>query len=292
MLEQSWSSLQIREVIHNYNNKRKMEMKDVRELFLLFAIKRKIKLMSYLINDTEFKMPFTVDSFLDVLENRAYDIAALLNREYFLILTEKTEKITTLLVNSFSEGNGMLESKAYLLKRFIARMSYDQAIDFLEAIEKGVKNQSRGNILILTLNVVKSACLLIELLEKVRDSFGFLDRRIDEIRSVIVNIAKEYMNRVDNEEEMRYLLLEKDIDYRDPLNTIYDYQVVELLENPYAQKIVTGIWESKFNVSSSIFAASSAHNLLFNYDHCRYDMEKKTRFYSSKDINSFGTHQF
>ena len=78
-------------------------------------------------------------------------------------------------------------------------------------------------MLILTLNVVKSSCLLIELLEMVRESFGFFDRRIDEIRSAIVNIAREYMNRVDNEEEMKYLLLEKDIDYRDPLNVIYDY---------------------------------------------------------------------
>lgn len=31
------------------------------------------------------------------------------------------------------------------------------------------------------------------------------------------------MNRFDNEEEMQFLLLEKDIDYRDPLNVIYDY---------------------------------------------------------------------
>ena len=265
-----------------------MDRNDKREMFLLFAIKRKIKLMSYLIN--EKGLEFTEDYFHDVLENSAYDMAALLNREYFLVLNEKTDKTITLLVNSFSETNGMLESKVYLLKRFIARMNYEQAVTFLEAIEKGVKNQSRGNMLILTLNVVKSSCLLIELLEMVRESFGFFDRRIDEIRSAIVNIAREYMNRVDNEEEMKYLLLEKDIDYRDPLNVIYDYQVVELLENPYAQKIVTGIWESKFNVSSSIFAASSAHNLLFNYDHCRYDLEKKTRFYAKKDINQFGTH--
>ena len=61
-------------------------------------------------------------------------------------------------------------------------MKYEQAIKFLEAIEKGVTSKSRSNILILTLNVVKSSCLLIELLERVRDSFGFLDRRITEIR--------------------------------------------------------------------------------------------------------------
>ena len=89
-------------------------------------------------------------------------------------------------------------------------------------------------MLILSLNVIKSSCLLIELLEMVRDQFSFLDRRIDEIKNVIIGIAKEYMNTVDNEEEMQYLLLEKDFDNRDSLNIIYDFQVSELLENPYA----------------------------------------------------------
>jgi hypothetical protein len=107
-----------------------------------------------------------------------------------------------------------------------------------------------------------------------------------------VKIAKEYMDKVDNEEEMQYLLLEQDIDYRDSLNVIYDFEVVELLENPYAQKIVNTIWESKYNVSASIFSASSCHNLLFNYNHCRYDMEKKHRFYKKKDLEQFGIHIF
>ena len=86
------------------------------------------------------------------------------------------------------------------------------------------------------------------------------------------------MSRVDNEEEMEYLLLEKDIDQRDSLNLIYDHDIAELLENPYAQKIVMNIWESSYNVSSSLFAVSTVHNLLFNYQHCRYDMEKRLRF--------------
>lgn len=49
-----------------------------------------------------------------------------------------------------------------------------------------------------------------------------------------MRIAKAYIDRVDNEDEMAYLLLEKDIDYRDSLNMIYDYEIVELLDNAYA----------------------------------------------------------
>ena len=182
MLELKWKSSTIVQVIDGYGSKSKMSSNDLRELFLLFAMKRKIKLMSYLINNEDLGFEIRVDNFLDIIENSAYDVGVLFYREYFLHLNAQEDRIVSLLVNSFSETNGMLESKAYLLKRFIKHMKYEQAIKFLESIEKGVTTKSRGNILILTLNVVKSSCLLIELLERVRDSFGFLDRRITEIR--------------------------------------------------------------------------------------------------------------
>lgn len=50
----------------------------------MFAVKRKIKLMSMLINSDQFAMEFTEDHFIDVLENDAYDMGVLLYREYFL----------------------------------------------------------------------------------------------------------------------------------------------------------------------------------------------------------------
>ena len=80
----------------------------MREIFLLFAIKRKLKLMSFLINSEEFQMEFTEINFIDVLENGAYVIGVLLYREYFLIINQNTDKIITLLVNSFQESNGMV----------------------------------------------------------------------------------------------------------------------------------------------------------------------------------------
>lgn len=42
------------------------------------------------------------------------------------------------------------------------------------------------------------------------------------------------MNEVTTEEEMRFLLLETDLDSRDALNMIYDNNLVELLMNPFA----------------------------------------------------------
>jgi hypothetical protein len=83
-------------------------------------------------------MEFTEDNFIDVIENSAYDMGVLLQREYFLLFTKRNDKIINLLVNSFSESNGMLESKAYLMKRYISKMNFEQATTFLTAIEKSV----------------------------------------------------------------------------------------------------------------------------------------------------------
>jgi hypothetical protein len=86
MLELSWHSKDIREVLVNYSKKGKIDTSDQRELFLMFAVKRKIKLMSMLINGEQFLMDFTEENFLDVVENDAFDMAVLLYREYFLRL--------------------------------------------------------------------------------------------------------------------------------------------------------------------------------------------------------------
>lgn len=60
---------------------------------------------------------------------------------------------------------------------------------FVETIEERIKDHSRGNILVHTLNIVKSACLLIELLNKVKSNFGFMSRQIHETINQITKIT-------------------------------------------------------------------------------------------------------
>jgi hypothetical protein len=60
---------------------------------------------------------------------------------------------------------------------------------FLEAVETGIYDSSRGNILAQTLNVVKSACLLIELIEKIKGQFSYVYRRVEEIKTQILRVT-------------------------------------------------------------------------------------------------------
>lgn len=100
------------------------------------------------------------------------------------------------------------------------------------------------------------------------------------------------MNEVSSDDEMRFLLLEKDLDNRDALNMIYDNNIDKLLEHPFAQNIVYQIWTSPYNNSQSFFCASANHKLLWNYNHCRYDLEARLRFYKKRSLKTMGCHGF
>lgn len=54
------------------------------------------------------------------------------------------------------------------------------------------------------------------------------------------------MNQVQKEAEMKFLLLEKDFEYRDALDLITRYQIVEFLESPIAENVVRDIWRSQY----------------------------------------------
>jgi hypothetical protein len=67
----------------NKNVKLKDELNYL-ELFSLFVVRRKIKLLRFLFAQKEFR--FSVGLFLRTLDLEAYDIAALLHKEFFRMI--------------------------------------------------------------------------------------------------------------------------------------------------------------------------------------------------------------
>ena len=106
MLELKWSTDEIKEVLKKYYSKSDINVTDARELFLLFTMKRKLKLMSHMINNDDFNLEFKEANFIDVIENDVFDMGVLLYREYFLEIKEDQDRIARLLVNGFSKANG------------------------------------------------------------------------------------------------------------------------------------------------------------------------------------------
>ena len=88
------------------------------ELFSLFVVRRKIKLLRFLFTQPSFK--FTKTLFLRSFELEAYDISALLYKEFFRLLRDVNkmdlEEIINNIVASFNRSNGMIDYKSYLAR--------------------------------------------------------------------------------------------------------------------------------------------------------------------------------
>ena len=81
------------------------------ELFVLFAVRRKVRLMSFLINSSDLNFQFKPHLIIDILTNDVYDIAMLLYREYFLKFSEENyRKIIRHITTAFMK-TGQTEEK-------------------------------------------------------------------------------------------------------------------------------------------------------------------------------------
>lgn len=110
-------------------------------MFRLFVQKRKVKLLRYLFqlhNDFDFSPELFVES----LELEAYDIAALLFKEFFRSMRDRTatetEYIITILVSSLNKNNGLIEFKTFLLRSYLEHFSLRHAKQLVEVLEQKV----------------------------------------------------------------------------------------------------------------------------------------------------------
>lgn len=208
---------------------------DYKELFGLFVAKRKIGLLRFLFSLPPAQFSFSVELFIRALELEAIDVAALIYREFFRLIREVTpheeELILTSLVSSFAKSNGMLEFKCFLVRQFSDRLLMRHARRLLDTLDIKIAAKNKQNILVLNLNIVKGACLVVEMLEVLAQKFNSLSVRCSQIRQRIIALVREYLKHVETEAEMKYLLLEKDAEHRDALDLISRYKIAEFLES-------------------------------------------------------------
>ena len=131
---------------------------------------------------------------------------------------------------------------------------------------------------------------MIEILDDIGHKFSQLEVRCQTLRKDIVEITRVYMERVETEAEMKYLLLEKDFENRDALDLITSYSIEEFLESQFAENVVQEMWRSPYATYDSILSASTNHALTFHYWHCMRDLEYEMPFCKLPDVNKIEAH--
>lgn len=115
---------------------------------------------------------FDVSLFIVALEESAFDIAVLLHQEFVYMMRGNSERddqqIVQYCVQSFNkhgQGSGMVDEKAYLIRVYMEHFKLRNARTLLDCIEKMTNIPNKSNLYVTNFNVVKTACVLIEILE-------------------------------------------------------------------------------------------------------------------------------
>ena len=83
----------------------------------------------------------------------------------------------------------MIDHKSYLIKQYFDNFQLRNARTLLDNIEKKIDIPNKQNIFVTNFNVVKTGCLLIELLDMVGDKFEQLKVRSSNIRIKILDLV-------------------------------------------------------------------------------------------------------
>ena len=147
--------------------------------------------------------------------------------------SQENKVIVSNLVSSINkttnQGAGMIDQKCFLIREYLDYFQLRNARQLLDFMEKKVTIPNKLNILVSNFNVVLTGCLLIEVLDLVGAKFDQLKVRCDKIKTKIEDHVSKYMARVTHQDEMRYLLLEKDMEDRDAIDLITKYEIYSFL---------------------------------------------------------------
>ena len=72
----------------------------------------------------------------------------------------------------------------------------------------------------------------------------------------------EYIETIDDENYLTTIVLERDFANRDSLSIAVELELLELVQNPKIEAVISRIWSSDFEVNGSFFEMSTPYKIL------------------------------
>jgi hypothetical protein len=96
-------------------------------------------------------------------------------------------------------------------------------------------------------------------------NYNFLEAYTDKIYDTIIVTVSTYIEEIEDEDQLRALIFEKDYDNRDSLDLISKYNINEIMDNKNMEKIALELWTSQYDVKGNLMTTSSILKIIL-YD--------------------------
>ena len=102
-------------------------------------------------------------------------------------------------------------------------------------------------------------CVLVyETAHIFKSQYDFLSGVAAQIQDTAVRIASAFVETMTDEEQLRALVFDKDLEGRDSLTLLSKYNITGIMNNRNMEKIALELWTSEYDVKSTFLECSSA----------------------------------
>ncbi len=173
---------------------------------------------------------------------------------------------------------GNLDVYLYIIRRYTSVLMVDDAVKFAASMEKILSPQVIERELWKVLNPIKLIVQLIELTGIFASRFDHMRLQFERIVTSLNRLGVTLLEEVNMDQQMKFILFDKDLDDRDVIGLILQYHLVDFLSNTMIEKIANEVWNGPYDLSHNPLAATSVvWKLVTSHTHSEVDYEYNIR---------------
>eukprot|EP00356_Strombidium_inclinatum_P005305 CAMPEP_0170481100 /NCGR_PEP_ID=MMETSP0208-20121228/1674_1 /TAXON_ID=197538 /ORGANISM="Strombidium inclinatum, Strain S3" /LENGTH=275 /DNA_ID=CAMNT_0010753745 /DNA_START=950 /DNA_END=1777 /DNA_ORIENTATION=- len=232
-------------------------------------------------------MEFELDFLVTAIESNNFSVGFYLLKVYEEEITRNYQRAVDALVKSFQQSSHYLKAKLHMTKMMLTLFNFNAAKELLVILQFSFNDSSvEGNLFSSSNNPLLAMCLLYELLIEIIKKFYSLNNYCKSLQSKILNMAKLYIDSVDDENFLTTVLLERDFSGRDSLKIAIDLDLLDLIQTPKVKAIIKRIYYSDYKQDGTLYEMSTTYQAVFGNKEITPDVESDFNLLKKREIES------
>ncbi|CDW75491.1 UNKNOWN [Stylonychia lemnae] len=188
------------------------------------------------------KKDFTIESINYYLQINQLDQCAIIIKDFRQYLKGKESQALDYIIYSFKTPSFM-EFKIFLISQLFDYLKYRQVDQIMNEIEANLDDQTSIALFSQNLNPIKIGMSLIDLMFRIQNKFKIATFRTDKINGLLEEQIQKIIKDIQNSDELKYLLKQKDLLGNDSLYYMSLHNVYSILDTKSTDRIIQDFWK-------------------------------------------------
>eukprot|EP00347_Sterkiella_histriomuscorum_P010999 403374131 len=238
------------------------------------------------------KQNFVLESLNFYSQIYQFDLIFKLIKNYQSYFVGRESAAIDYIVNTFKEPL-FYDCKIFLIKHFFENSKYRQVDELLSIIEEIICGDKKVQFLTENLNPIKIGMSMIDLMMLIQVKFRIAAFRVEKINTEIEELIKQVIKDIQNSDELKYLLQQRDLQGNDSLYYMSLHNVYSILDTKSTDRIIQDFWKSNIDVNGNLLAASTSYRIFeASINNNNFSFQDLNIFKQQNSVNQLKSHNY